>query len=154
MIRLKPLVVSLLISLGIGGLASFLTRNSMDIYQDIVLPSFAPPSWLFPVAWTILYVLMGISAYMIYESKSELKGLALTVYITQLIVNFIWPLLFFNGRMFLAAFICLMILWLMVLWMISLFYKIKPLAAYMQIPYVIWLTFAAYLNWTIYTLNR
>lgn len=153
MIKLKPLIISLLISLGIGGLSSFLTRDSMDIYKDIILPSFAPPSWLFPVAWTILYILMGISAYMIYESKSEFRGLALTVYITQLIVNFIWPLLFFNGRMFLAAFICLMILWLMVLWMTSLFYKIKPWAAYMQIPYILWLTFAAYLNWTIYTLN-
>lgn len=154
MIKLKTLIINLVISLGIGGLASFLTRNSMDIYKDILLPSFAPPSWLFPIAWTILYTLMGISSYMIYESKSKLRGLALTVYTIQLIVNFIWPLLFFNGRMFFVAFICLIILWLIVIWMVNLFNKVKSLAAYIQIPYIVWLTFAAYLNWNIYILNR
>ncbi len=153
MINLKSLLINLAIALGGGALVSFFTRDSMDIYNKIALPSFAPPSALFPIAWTILYVLMGISAYMIYESSSKLKTKALTVYGVQLLLNFIWPFLFFDERMFLYAFILLMAIWLLVIWMISLFYKIKPLAAYLQIPYIIWLTFAALLNFNIYILN-
>ena len=153
MIKLKSLFLSLLISLGIGGIASFLTRDSMGIYSSIRLPAFAPPSSVFPVAWIILYTLMGISAYIIYESSSERKSSALVIYGLQLIVNFLWPLIFFDGRMFLTAFVCLIVLWLLVLWMIISFYKIKPIAAYLQIPYILWLTFAAYLNWNIFLLN-
>lgn len=153
MIKLKPLLISLLIPLGIGSLASFLTMNSMDVYKNLNLPSFAPPSFIFPVAWTILYILMGISAYMIYDSSSPLKSKALTVYSIQLIFNFIWPLIFFNGQMYLLAFMWLILLWILVLWMIILFHKINRVAAYFQIPYLIWLTFAAYLNLGIYLLN-
>ena len=105
MINLKSLLINLAIALGGGALVSFFTRDSMDIYSKIVLPSFAPPSALFPIAWTILYTLMGISAYMIYESSSKLKTKALTVYGVQLLLNFIWPFLFFDERMFLYAFI-------------------------------------------------
>lgn len=154
MIKLKPLLFSLFISWGIGGIAAFLTNDSMDIYSSIKLPKLAPPSIVFPIAWSILYTLMGISAYMIYESQLERKSFALGIYALQLIVNFLWPLIFFDGRMFLAALICLIILWVLVLWMIISFYKIKPLAAYLQIPYLLWLTFAAYLNLNIYLLNR
>lgn len=154
MINLKSLIISLLVSLGVGGLASLATRDSMQIYKFIKLPPFAPPSMVFPIVWIILYTLMGISAYMIYESSSKYKSLALTVYSIQLIVNFVWPLLFFNGRMFSAAFICLLILWLLVLWMIILFYRVNHWAAYLQIPYIIWLTFAAYLNFSVFLLNR
>jgi len=153
MIKLKPLVISLLITLGGGALVSFLTRDSMDIYTRIKLPAFAPPSSVFPIAWTILYILLGISAYMIYESKSPLKSKALTVYGAQLLLNFIWPFVFFDGTMFLFAFIILMVIWALSLWMISLFYQIKPVAAYLQIPYILWLTFAAYLNFSIFLLN-
>lgn len=149
---IKSLIINLFISLGIGGLASFVTRDSMDIYKYIVLPPLAPPSWIFPVVWTILYILMAISATIVYEKSS--KTSALTLYGLQLIVNFIWPILFFNGRMFSAAFICLIILWILVLWMIIKFYKVRPIAAYLQIPYLIWLTFALYLNWNVFVLNR
>ena len=154
MIKLKPLIISLVITLGGGGLVALLTRDSMDIYNLIIQPPFAPPSVVFPIAWTVLYALMGISAYMIYESKSKLKSKALTVYAVQLLLNFAWPIIFFNGDMFLVAFILLIIIWFLVLCMISLFYKIKPPAAYLQIPYALWLTFAAYLNLSIYLLNR
>ncbi len=154
MIKLKSLILSLLVSLGVGGLASLATKDSMQVYKFINLPPFAPPSTVFPIVWTILYTLMGISAYMIYESSSKLRSAALSVYAFQLVVNFIWPLLFFNGRMFSAAFVCLVVLWLLVLWMITLFYKIKSWAAYLQIPYILWLTFAAYLNLNVFLLNR
>lgn len=139
--------------LSVGGLASFLTRDSMDLYKDLNQPNFAPPSFLFPIVWTILYILMGISTYMVYESSSPLRTKALTVYALQLIMNFIWPLIFFNTQMYLFAFIWLVVIWCLVLWMIILFYKIKPAAAYLQIPYLLWLTFAAYLNFNVYLLN-
>ncbi len=146
------LIINLFISLGVGGLSSFLTRDSMDIYKYIILPPGAPPSWLFPIVWIILYILMAISADIIY--KNSKGSFALGLYGLQLIFNFIWPLLFFNGRSFLAAFIWLMILWLLVIFMMIKFYKIKPIAAYLQIPYILWLTYAAYLNLSIYILNR
>lgn len=153
MIRIKPLIISLLISLGGGSIVGLLTRSSMSVYDDIVLPKFAPPSILFPIAWSILYILMGISSYMIYESRSHLKDKALTVYFLQLIINFLWPFVFFGERMFYLAFVILIVLWILVIYMIKLFYDIKPVAAYLNIPYILWLTFAAYLNLSIALLN-
>ena len=153
MIKIKPLIVSLLISLGGGVIVGFLTRNSMSVYDEIVLPKFAPPSILFPIAWAILYTLMGISAYMIYESRSPLKDKALAVYFVQLAINFLWPFAFFGGRMCYLAVVILIILWVLVVWMIKFFYDIKPAAAYLNIPYILWLTFAAYLNLSIALLN-
>lgn len=153
MIKVKPLIISLLISLGGGTLVSFLTRNSMSLYDYILMPKFSPPPFLFPVVWTVLYVLMGISSYMIYESGSYLKEKALTVYFVQLAINFLWPFVFFGGRMFYLAFAILVALWAFVIYMIKLFYAIKPLAAYLNIPYILWLTFAAYLNLSIAILN-
>lgn len=153
MIKLKSLLVNLLITLGGGAIIALLTKNSMDIYANVQQPPLAPPGTVFPIVWTILYTLMGISAYMITESKSPIKKKALTVYGIQLFLNFLWPLVFFNGQMFLPAFILLMAIWVMVLWVIGLFYQIKPVAAYLQIPYALWLTFAAYLNLGVYILN-
>ncbi len=153
MIKLKSLLINLLITLGGGAVIAFLTRDSMEVYANVQQPPLAPPGVVFPIVWTILYTLMGISAYMITESNSKLKNKALTVYGIQLFLNFIWPLVFFNGQMFLFAFIILMALWIMVLWMIGLFYKINPISAFLQIPYALWLTFAAYLNLGVYLLN-
>ena len=153
MIKLKSLLVNLLITLGGGAIIALLTKNSMDIYANVQQPPLAPPGTVFPIVWTILYTLMGISAYMITESKSPIKKKALTIYGIQLFLNFLWPLVFFNGQMFLPAFILLMAIWVMVLLVIGLFYQIKPVAAYLQIPYALWLTFAAYLNWGVYILN-
>ncbi len=148
---LKTLIVNLVISLGVGGLSSILTKDSMDIYSTIALPPFAPPSSLFPIIWTILYILMAISATIIYRKSPTVKGLV--IYAVQLLVNFIWPLIFFDGRMFFASFLWLMLLWVLVLWMIVEFYKVDHIAAYIQIPYVLWLTFAAVLNWSVFALN-
>ena len=150
MIKLKSLVISILIPLLVGGAAGFLTMNSMGAYKSLDKPMLSPPAILFPIAWTILYILMGISSYIIYESDSALKNKAITVYAVQLFFNFIWPFIFFNAGMYLLAFIWLILLWILVLWMISLFYKLSPTAAYLQIPYILWLTFAAYLNLGVY----
>ena len=152
-LKLKTLITSLAISLGVGGLSSIITRGSFEIYKDLNRPPLSPPSWIFPVVWTILYILMGISSYIVYESDSELKNKALTVYIIQLAVNFIWPILFFNLEMFLLSFVWLLILLALIIYMILLFYKISPIAAYLQIPYLLWIVFAGYLNLMIFILN-
>ncbi len=154
MINLKSLIVSLLIPLAVGSISGFLSMESMKIYKTLNQPSFAPPSFLFPIVWSILYILMGISSYIVYESNSLLKNKALKVYAIQLLMNFIWPLIFFNAQMYLFSFIWLLAIWCLVLFMIILFSKIKPISGYIQIPYLLWLTFAAYLNLGVYFLNK
>ncbi len=154
MIKWKSLIVSLLISLGTGGLAGFLTRNAMEAYGALKQPALAPPPVLFPIVWTILYVLMGISAYLIFQSDAPGRKRALVVYGLQLFVNFLWPVLFFNGQWYLLSFLWLMLLWVLILVMIRQFYRISPPAAWLQLPYFLWVTFAAYLNCAIWLLNR
>ena len=153
MIKLKSLFWNLFIPLAGGAIVGFLTKNSMNVYNNVARPALAPPPIVFPIVWSILYVLMGISSYLIYESKSIYKEKSLYVYYIQLILNFTWPCVFFSGKMFLVAFFILLLLWGMVIWMTGLFYKVKPVAAYLQIPYLIWLGFAAYLNLSIGFLN-
>ena len=153
MIKLKSLLWNLFIPVFGGVVVGFLTKDSMNVYSQAVQPKLAPPPVVFPIVWSILYILMGISSYMIYESKSIRKEKSLYVYYIQLILNFTWPFVFFNSKMFLVAFCVLMLLWAVAIWMAVLFYKIKPVAAYLQIPYLIWLGFAAYLNLSIGILN-
>lgn len=154
--KIKPFVISIAISLGVGALSALLTRNSMDIYSEIVQPPLAPPSILFPIVWTVLYVLMGIGAALVYNRKDENPREAqnaLVVYAVNLFLNFFWSIIFFNMRAFLFAFIWLLLLWAVILIMILKFRKVSPLAAYLQIPYLVWVTFAGYLNLAIYILN-
>ena len=153
MINWKSLTANLAISLGTGILSALITRNSMDTYKNLNLPKLAPPSILFPIVWTILFILMGISAYIIYESNSDQKQSALTIYGIQLLVNFIWPILFFNLGLYLFSFIWIILLWLLIILMINSFKNISSVAAYLQIPYLLWVTFASYLNFMIYYSN-
>jgi len=153
MINWKSLTANLAISLGTGIFSALITRNSMDTYKNLNLPKLAPPSILFPIVWTILFILMGISAYIIYESNSDQKQNALTIYGIQLLVNFIWPILFFNLELYLFSFVWIILLWLLIILMINSFKKISNVAAYLQIPYLLWVTFASYLNFMIYYNN-
>ena len=153
-IQWKTLLYNLFIPLAVGGLGAFLTRNAMNLYETIIQPPLAPPSWLFPIVWTLLYILMGISAYLIVQSCADCATEALALYGLQLLLNFIWPLIFFLGQNYLIAFIVLVVLWYVVFQMIQAFYDIRPLAGVLQIPYLVWLTFAGYLNLMIYFLNR
>lgn len=153
-IKWKPLLLSILISLGVGGLAGFLTKGSMDMYNSLILPSLSPPPVVFPIVWTILFLLMGISAYLIAVSNSPDKQKALIYYGVQLAVNFLWPIIFFNWNAYLFAFIWLVLLWVLIVLMIRSFYPINKAAAYLQIPYLLWVTFAGYLNLAVYLLNR
>lgn len=155
--NLKTFIISILIALGVGGLSALFTMGNMNIYETINTPPLSPPEWLFPVVWSVLFTLMGISSAWVYlKGKEEDKDAssALKFYALQLAVNFFWSIIFFNMRAFLFAFIWLILLWVLVLIMILEFKKISPKAAYLQIPYLLWLTFAAYLNFGIYLMNR
>ena len=151
--RVKPYVYSILIALGVGGLSALLTGGSMDLYKTLNQPPLAPPAWVFPVVWTILYVLMGISSALVYREGGPDSKRALLLYGIQLLVNFIWPILFFRFQWYLPSFLWLVLLWVLILWMIVAFYRVRPLATYLQIPYLVWVTFAGYLNLIIYLLN-
>ena len=150
----KPLIISLLISLGVGLLSGFLTRNNINEFNMLNKPPLTPPATIFPVVWIILYILMGISAYLVYTSNSEYRQKALNIYIVQLFFNFIWSIIFFGLELRLLAFIWLIVLWILIINMIYVFKKVNPVAAYLQIPYLLWVTFAGYLNYMIYLLNK
>ncbi len=148
-------IVAIAIPLAVGGLSALLTKDSMDIYKTIKQPPLSPPGILFPIVWSILYILMGISSAVIYNanaSKKE-KTEALFLYAIQLIVNFFWSIVFFNQRLFLASFVLLAFLWALIIAMIYKFWKINKAAALLQLPYLLWVTFAGYLNLAIYFLN-
>ena len=155
--KAKPFIISILIALAVGGLSALITRNNMDIYNDIVVPPLSPPSTVFPVVWTILFILMGISSALVYVNRSKNSDAAvegLAYYAISLFFNFMWSIIFFNFRSFLFAFIWLLILWVLIILTIRKYAEVSPLAAYLQIPYFLWVTFAAYLNFGIYYLNR
>ena len=118
-------------------------------------PPLSPPGWLFPVVWSILYALMGVGAARVcLAPPSRTRSLGLNLFVVQLIVNFFWSPIFFNAQAFGFAFLWLLLLWGLVLWMTCTFRKTDPLAAKLQIPYLLWLTFAAYLNFGVWYLNR
>ena len=149
------LFICIAIPLIVGITASLLTRDSMEIFASVNQPPLSPPAWLFPIVWTILYILMGISSYLIAvaDTDKEAKEKALRLYAYQLIVNFLWPTFFFNLQWYFFSFLWLVLLWILVLLMILQFRKIRPIAGYLNIPYLLWLTFAGYLNFAIWILN-
>jgi len=154
-IKLKPLLINLFIPLAVGGLSALLTMDSMETFSSLNQPPLSPPGWLFPVVWTILYTLMGIAAYLVYTSNKPKKQIntALIVYGIQLFFNFFWSIIFFNRADYLFAFVWLVILWALILANIILFYRISKPAGILLIPYLLWVTFAGYLNFAIYLLN-
>lgn len=150
------LAKSIALPLIVGGVAGFLTQNSMKMFTALEQPPLSPPGWLFPLVWTVLYILMGISSYLIATSnaKPTLISDALTVYYIQLAVNFLWSFFFFTFQWYLFSLIWLILLWILVIMMIKIFADISKPAAYLNIPYLLWITFAAYLNAGIWLLNR
>lgn len=152
----NKLVKSIAIPLLAGAASAFLTRDSMKIFEMLNQPPLSPPGWLFPIVWTILYILMGISLYLILRSDADTQTVqaAQKIFYFQLALNFLWPLLFFNMGWFLFAFAELLLLWFAVIAMIKQFAKTSKWAAYLNIPYLVWLTFAAYLNLGVWWLNR
>ena len=154
-IRWKELIVAVLIPLIVGGLSALLTSGSMQNFEQIAKPPLSPPGWLFPVVWTILYILMGIASYLIYTAKysAGMAGNALLFYLLQFVFNFFWSIIFFNMEAYLLAFIWLLLLLILIIITTIKFYKISKPAAYLMIPYILWVAFAGYLNLGIYLLN-
>ena len=155
--KLKSFIISIIIPLSVGIISALLTRGNMNIYEEIITPPLSPPSFLFPVVWSVLYILMGISAAMIYTdsiASERQKDRALYTYAASLVVNFFWSIIFFNMRAFLFSFLWLLLLLYLIISTILQYRKINQTAAYLQIPYAVWVTFAGYLNLTIWILNR
>lgn len=153
-LKWKPLIISILIPLIVGFISFLFTKDSMDIYKNLAKPEISPPGILFPIVWTILYILMGISSYLIFQSNSPYRNMALKIYMIQLIVNGLWSIIFFNYQMYLLAFIWLVFLLILIILMIKSFSKISKVAAFLQIPYLLWVIFAGFLNLSVYLLNR
>lgn len=140
---------SLALSLGTGFLSALLTPAIQEDYAQLYRPPLAPPGWVFPVVWTALYVLMGIAAFLVYISDAPEKTQILRAYVIQLVFNLLWPVIFFRLGAYLPAFLWLIILWFMVFELRKRFAEVDELAGKLMVPYLLWLTFAAYLNFSI-----
>ena len=148
-------ILFILISLAVGGIGGFFTNMAMDSFRMLNKPFFQPPEIVFPIVWSILFALMGLGAARVYlASASAGRWRGILLFLLQLAFNFFWSIIFFNFRAFGFAFIWLMILWALILLMILAFRKVDPLAAKLQIPYLVWVTFAVYLNAGVWLLNR
>ncbi|MBQ3309327.1 tryptophan-rich sensory protein [Candidatus Saccharibacteria bacterium] len=155
------IVLAIAVPLGGGFLISLVSGDAMSKFSEFNQPPLAPPAWLFPVAWTILYVLMGIASYLIwkkgYNSKKAAEKsaskTALVIYAVQLVFNFVWTPLFFNLGWYWPAFIWLMVMWILIITLMAKTYKLSRSAFWLLLPYLIWCTFAAYLNCGIAILN-
>lgn len=150
--KIKVYLKSVLIPVIIGGIVGIIISSSID-YSNLRRPMLAPPSILFPIVWTILYILMGIS-YGILRNNGEVDKKIKIIYYAQLLVNALWSIIFFTLKWRLFAFIWILVLILLIAMMIIEFYKKNKLSALLQIPYLLWTVFAAYLNLSIYILNK
>ncbi len=151
--RYRHLVFSVVISVGAGGLSALIVGGSARQYTSLALPVLAPPALAFPIVWTLLYILMGVSAQRIYTARHPDRGIALLLYGAQLVANMLWPAIFFLLKAHLFALIWLGVLWVLVVAMLLCFYRIDRTAALLQAPYLLWVAFAGYLNLGIYLLN-
>ena len=146
-INWKKLLILLALPLAVGGLATLLS-GGMDSYQVMNQPPLSPPGWVFPVVWTLLYLLMGYASYRISESDAskEDRTKALIFYGIQLFFNFLWPIVFFRLQWYFAAFVLLLVLWAFIYITMYLFEPIDEPAQTLLIPYLLWVTFAGYLT--------
>ncbi len=149
----KKLIIITVITFIVGTFFSFFTMNSMDTFKDLSKP-INVPGVLFPIVWSILYLLMSISCYLIVQSNDKDKKEGIILYAIQLVINSLWTLIFFGFGAYLLSFIWIIILLIVVIIMLAKFYNINKIAMYINIPYVLWLLFAAYLNLGIYLLNK
>lgn len=152
--NVKKLIVCIVIPLAVGALSA-LVSGGMSDYLTLNQPPFAPPGWVFPIVWSALYLMMGYASYRVSQSggPKEKIRLALTVYALQLVVNFLWSPVFFGLEMRLAAFMVLLLLWLLVCITVHKFSALDPRAGDLLLPYILWITFAGYLNLGTYLLN-
>lgn len=153
--NIGTIAVSLAIPLAVGGIAAYITKDGMMMFEYIEKPPLSPPQWLFPIAWTLLYILMGIASYLVYKAHkpNTQKRRALLIYSVQLAMNFVWPIIFFNTENLLLALIWIAVMLILVLLTTVSFFKTDKRAGVLLLPYVLWTAFATYLNYGIYVLN-
>lgn len=153
--NILKLVVSLAIPVALGSIAGISTSAGTSGWLDSLnSPTFRPPNYLFGPVWTALYLLMGFSLFLIWKKEaSKQRNTAITIFFIQLTLNFLWSFIFFQFHQIGIALIEIILLWIGIVTMITLFFKIKPLAAYINIPYLLWVTFATVLNGAYYFLN-
>lgn len=151
----STLIICVLIPLAVGAVAGVLSGGGMAKFAMLNKPPLSPPGWVFPIVWTILYLLMGIASYLVLTAgkDSQETGRALIFYAVQLAVNFFWPILFFTFGLYAASFIWLVLLWVLIVTVIYLFGEISQSSAYLLVPYLLWVTFAGYLNLGVWLLN-
>jgi translocator protein len=150
-------IIAIVVPLLVGGLSGYLTIDGVNgWYSTANKPSFNPPNWLFGPVWTALYTIMGISLFLVWKQQkaTPFRGAALTIFVVQLVLNFFWSILFFKMAQPGFAFFEIVLMWLSILAMLILFYKVKPIAGYLQIPYLCWVSFASVLNFAIWQLNK
>lgn len=151
---IKKLSFDIFLTFIIGVLPSiFVFKNINTVYANLNKPPLSPPGFIFPIAWSILYILMGISLYIIDEDDSKYKKQAKLLYYIQLFINALWTPIFFGLKYYFLAFTWILILIIIVIYMISIFYKINKLSSFLQFSYLFWLIFASYLNFYIFVLN-
>lgn len=152
----KTYVFWILLAEGVGGLSGILTREGTQRYLETAAkPPLTPPGIVFPIVWTVLFLLMGIGAARIWLTPpTEDRSKALKIFLLQLGVNFFWSVLFFNWECYAFSLVWLLGLWMLILWMIVLYSRLDRPAALLQIPYLLWVSFAAYLNYGVWVLNR
>ena len=154
-VKWKQLIIAVLIPLAVGGVSALLTRDGMMTFNTLQKPPLSPPAWVFPVVWTVLYILMGVASYLVATATTSRidKDSALSVYALQLAFNFLWSILFFNLEMYRFALVWLVLLLLLVIITAVRFYRINKAAGLLLVPYIVWLIIAAYLNFQIVLLN-
>lgn len=150
--KFKIYFKAILIPLIVGGVVGVIMSGSID-YNTLKQPPLAPPGWLFPVVWTLLYILMGVS-YGLLEEKGKLDTKTKVIYYVQLGINALWSIIFFVLKLRLLAFIWIILLDVVVIWYILMLYSKDKTAGWLQIPYLVWISFATYLNYAVYLLNR
>lgn len=151
----KLFTFCLALPLIVGGLSGLITNGSMEAFGMLQKPALSPPVYLFPIVWTLLYILMGAASYLILRANAgkSLTKTALTLYLAQLAVNFLWPIFFFTLGWYFFSIFWLLLLLVLVILTTLLFAKISDAAAYLMTPYLLWLIFAGYLNLAVALLN-
>jgi translocator protein len=154
--NILKLVISIILPLSVGAIAGMFTSQAIpDWYAGLSQPSFNPPNWIFGPVWTMLYIVMGFSFFLIWKmDPTKERNRAILIFFVHLLLNFGWSFFFFYFKMIGVALIEIIVLWSAIVLMLISFYKLKPLAAYMNIPYLLWVTFATALNATYFILNR
>ncbi len=148
------LILSITVCLAVGGISGFVTANEIPgWYVNISKPSFNPPNWIFGPVWTALYIMMGIAFFLVWKSNVPVKEKAYLFFGLQLILNFFWSILFFSMHALGVALIEIILMWVSILLTIVSFYPISKPAAYLLIPYLLWVSFASVLNFSIWKLN-